>query len=74
MSACPTPGKLAHETREAALTHRQKLATLKRGAPDLQVYRCQCGAYHVGHSQASLRNRIRRALNADPPKRRRHPR
>jgi hypothetical protein len=60
MSICGTTGKIAHETGRAAHGHRRSL--LQGGAStDLTVYRCG-NHFHVGHSQAKLRRRIRDAL------------
>lgn len=57
--ACPTPGKIAHVTREGADSHRRGLLS-KGGSPDLKVYACG-PHWHVGHSAVALRERIRRS-------------
>jgi hypothetical protein len=45
---CPRPDKIANDTYERAAA---RLLTLKR--PDLEVYECRCGKYHIGHLQAA---------------------
>ena len=56
--ACPT-GKVPHASREAAEAHQKKLVWKNHISGEserskgLNVYPCpQCGAWHVGHSQA----------------------
>lgn len=58
---CPTPSKQAHDDRASAVRHVRALRRVG-GSVDLHPYRCPCGAWHVGHSQVSLRRRIHRAL------------
>lgn len=59
--ACPTPTKRAYDDKAGALGHAR---WLRRGGASVDVlpYRCPCGSWHVGHSQVSLRRRIRRAI------------
>jgi hypothetical protein len=51
---CPTPKKRGYDT--AAQADRvmwamlRRPGTKKRDWQKLNVYRCQCGKYHVGHS------------------------
>jgi hypothetical protein len=58
---CPTPGKHAHTDRATAVRH---MLGLRHGGfgQDLVVYRCQCGAWHVGHSKVNLSKRIHWSL------------
>lgn len=70
MTACPRPEKVPHKSRGAALTAITSLTAAGRGNPDLQAYRCPCGAWHVGHSSVALRKRIHRALSASGGNRR----
>lgn len=48
---CHATGKLAYPTRALARVHIKRLrAEGRRGAADLQSYRCKsCGSWHVGH-------------------------
>lgn len=60
---CPTPGKVAHPSEAAAKKHLGALWAKegKAGAASMQVYKCQCGAYHVGgHRKKFGRRRVRR--------------
>lgn len=59
---CPTPRKIRHATSKAARAQLRDLQARYPTSPDLTVYRCVCGRWHVGHSQAALNRRIRRAL------------
>lgn len=61
MRDCPTPGKVKHATKKAAWCHVNDLRKAKHASVDLKPYRCVCGSFHVGHSQASLTFRIRQA-------------
>ncbi|MCU1592424.1 MAG: hypothetical protein JWP11_3680 [Frankiales bacterium] len=61
MAACPHPEKQAHATEKAALAHRTALIRHRHASPDVVAYLCRCGFWHVGHSQQSLRDRIRKA-------------
>jgi hypothetical protein len=58
---CPHPEKVAHPSEAAALDHRRALIRHRHASPDVVPYLCRCGAWHVGHSQQSLLNRIRKA-------------
>lgn len=57
---CPTPYKRAWDTSEQADGHRLLLLRDPKGArkaPDaarLHVYRCECGAFHVGHARQPI--------------------
>lgn len=59
--SCPTPEKQSHASKKAAWRHVDSLRHATPVSPDLKPYRCRCGAWHVGHSQASLGFRIREA-------------
>lgn len=61
MTACPTPGKVRHATEGKAWGHVRDLRRAKDASVDLLPYRCDCGSWHVGHSQEALTKRIRRA-------------
>jgi hypothetical protein len=61
---CPTPTKQRHRNRDAA---EAAIRNFRRTAedllsPDLLPYKCECGAWHVGHSKRALDQRIRQAL------------
>jgi hypothetical protein len=58
---CPTPRKHAHVDRETAVRHMRGHQHGGMGR-DLNVYRCRCGAWHVGHSKFALTRRIRWSL------------
>jgi hypothetical protein len=70
--SCPHPEKVAHATEAQALRHRNSLRFGAGGSPDLEVYRCRCGAWHVGHSRVRLNARIKVALRPKVQPRRRH--
>lgn len=57
---CPTPQKVRHTSKTNARKHALNLQA-QGSSVDLKPYRCTCGAWHVGHSQASLGFRIREA-------------
>lgn len=59
---CPATGKVQHATEGAAWAHVRELRRAKGASVDLLPYRCDCGAWHVGHSQVALAKRVRRAL------------
>lgn len=59
--SCPTPEKVAHASASEAWAHARRLRKAKGAAVDLKPYKCRCGSFHVGHSQASLSFRIREA-------------
>jgi hypothetical protein len=63
MPECPRPEKIPHRTRWAARAAISALYQAGKGNPDLNAYRCDCGAWHVGHSSVRLRKRIQTALN-----------
>lgn len=47
-SACD--GKIRHETRQAAVSHRNGLYRRKGEHGTMDIYRCQfCGGWHIGH-------------------------
>lgn len=54
---CPHPYKRAYHTKKAA----KRLYMRQRGREDCRVYRCECGAFHLGHR---LSARKREAMNA----------
>jgi hypothetical protein len=61
VSKCPHPEKVAHPDEAAARQHARALWKHQHASVDLQPYQCRCGAWHIGHSQQSLKDRIRRA-------------
>lgn len=63
MKKCPHPHKVQHASQFRAVGHAREMQA-HGGSPDLQAYKCRCGFWHIGHSQASLRVRIRTALRA----------
>ena len=42
-------GKHAHKTRKQALAHMWSLVYAGAAKNQLDVYRCDCGFFHVGH-------------------------
>lgn len=42
-------GKHAHKTRDKALAHKWSLVRSGAAKNQLDVYRCDCGSWHVGH-------------------------
>lgn len=60
MSACPRPDKITYPSRRAAWGHL--LAMPRKRRRGLYVYRCKCGAYHLGR----LIRRARVAWRAEP--------
>lgn len=59
---CPTPAKQPHRTESQAWAHVRSLRAERGSSVDVLPYRCECGAWHVGHSKVALDKRIRRAL------------
>jgi hypothetical protein len=60
---CPTPRKIAHPSKAAAKKHPGGLWAKegRAGAASMQVYKCVCGAYHVGgHRKKFGRRRVQR--------------
>lgn len=53
---CRRPEKDAYPTRRVAKRIARRLAGKGRA---LSAYRCDCGYYHLGHSTADERARIR---------------
>jgi hypothetical protein len=60
---CPTPRKVAHVEHGSAMRHMRELQHGRWGR-DLNVYRCICGSFHVGHDVRRLTYRIRQARKA----------
>lgn len=55
MSVCPTPGKRCYKSKAfAKLVLRQ---TPLRNRDAIHAYRCECGAWHLGHKLGSRKNR-----------------
>lgn len=50
-SVCPHPHKFAYTTKAKAKAARQRLRNMRRES--LQVYRCACGHWHLGHRKAA---------------------
>ena len=75
-NGCPHPEKVAHPTEAKALAHRTALIRHRDASVDVVAYQCRCGAWHVGHSQQSLRDRIRKARRgtSNAGRRKRHKR
>lgn len=59
---CPTCGKVAHPTREAAMRHAHSLGKAGASFADLNAYQCKGGVWHVGHSVVKFKRRIKTAL------------
>lgn len=74
MSSCPHPEKVRHATQADAKAAIRSMYRNGRGNPDLNVYQCACGAWHVGHSVVRFSKRIKAALNAGSANRRRRAR
>lgn len=66
MKPCPRPEKQAHPTEAAAAAHLRSLRKARGMGFDLRVYRCCCGAWHVGNSTVSLADRIQKSLRPGP--------
>jgi hypothetical protein len=45
---CPTKHKIAHPTKEAAQKHAGGLYARQGKVALVHVYKCSCGAWHVG--------------------------
>lgn len=45
---CPTPRKIAHPDRAAAQRHANSLYAAEGKVAMVHVYKCRCGAWHVG--------------------------
>jgi hypothetical protein len=67
VTACPTPDKIRHATEGKAWGHVRELRRVYGARADVVPYRCDCGAWHVGHSQVALSKRIRAALRRERP-------
>jgi len=52
--SCPRPDKTPHPSRFAAERHLRSLQRNRAAKADLHVYRCGCGAWHVGNGRAKL--------------------
>lgn len=64
--SCPHPEKVAHGSFNAALRARDSLETERGIDLGLRPYRCECGAWHLGH-QDSVKysnSRIRSEMKA----------
>lgn len=61
---CQHCGKVAHATKDAANRHRHSLAKAGASFPDLVLYQCRGGVWHVGHNPVKFAKRIRKALAA----------
>jgi hypothetical protein len=59
---CPTPRKFRHANETNALKHLASLEADGNGNPDLNVYLCDCGFWHLGHSIVKFEKRLRHAL------------
>jgi hypothetical protein len=46
---CPHPEKIAHRSLTTALKAREALEREKGIDLALRPYRCECGAWHLGH-------------------------
>lgn len=60
MKPCPHPFKERHASAVEARRNADNLRRRRKDARDVAAYRCQCGAWHVGHSQEQRAVRLRR--------------
>lgn len=63
-AGCPHPEKLAFATKARAKLSVKRMTRVS-GRETLRPYRCECGAFHLGHTPGSRKNRPRPAL-VDP--------
>jgi len=45
---CPTPYKIAHPSESQARKHQGSLYKKEGKVARIQVYKCRCGAWHLG--------------------------
>lgn len=64
IARCPHTGKQCHTNKGAALAAIRSLNHAGKGSPDMSPYRCDCGAWHIGHDSRLFRKRIKNALAA----------
>jgi hypothetical protein len=50
--ACPRPEKIKHSSRNAAFKHWMSLLSKRGFDQKAEIYRCQCGGWHVGNRRA----------------------
>ena len=62
---CPHPDKVPYASEREAWSAIEDVRRRGYANRDLKPYVCRCGAIHLGHSRASLGDRIRRALGSD---------
>jgi hypothetical protein len=62
---CPHPDKTQYASMREAWWAIEEAQRSRRVGADLKPYACVCGAIHLGHSQSSLTERIRKALGRD---------
>lgn len=46
---CPTPDKRRYQSKGKAIRVLRGMYQTGNGEADLQVYRCRCGVWHIGH-------------------------
>lgn len=64
---CPTPDKIGYQARRDA---RKALETMRhkhaRAGSKLRVYRCECGAFHLGNAPVEARRDFRPVADPQP--------
>lgn len=58
---CPRPEKRKFTQAEAEQTAKDARKGLN---PDIQAYKCECGAWHIGKSKVLFSKRVRRVIQA----------
>ena len=48
MNGCPTPEKLAYETRKQAKAAARRVRSKHGARGRIHAYRCRCGLFHLG--------------------------
>lgn len=51
---CPTPSKLPHESKRDAKRSIKRSRRLNQ-RDEVTSYRCECGAWHIGHNPGTAR-------------------
>jgi hypothetical protein len=59
---CPHPEKRRYASKGDAVEVIRAMYRTGNGNPDLHPYRCQCGAWHIGHDAHHFGKRIKVAL------------
>lgn len=54
---CPTPRKVAYQSRDAAQRHVNSLYSKDGKTAMVHPYKCRCGAWHVGGRRKKIGRR-----------------